>query len=63
MISRGHALFRLLQEGAYFAAKRGVVDYDYWDELPPDRRDQYERAAEAFIAEGIDLQKKRSPDV
>lgn len=52
-VSHGHYLFRILQEGKYFAAKRDGIDYDYWDELPEERREQYERAAAAMMERGI----------
>lgn len=48
----GHRLFRLLQEGKYFAATRDGVAFDYWKELPEERRAQYDRAAHAMIMAG-----------
>ncbi len=62
MISHGHYLFQLLQQGKYFAATRGVVAYDYWDELPADRKAQYEHAAEMLMAKGRESQAARMFD-
>jgi hypothetical protein len=53
MISSGHYLFRALQDGKYFAARRGEVEFDYWDELPAPRKAQYEHAAKIMMDLGV----------
>lgn len=57
MISPGRNLFRMLQQGKYFAATRAGVAYDYWDELPEERKQQYERAAHSLIMRGSELER------
>ena len=55
MTTHGHYLFQLLQQGKYFAATRDGVAYDYWDELPAQRRAQYEDAAREMMKRGANL--------
>ena len=50
----GHLLWSLLQDQKYVGTEEGGKPFDWWDQLPERRRQQYEDAARALIELGIE---------
>lgn len=52
MESVGHLLWSLLQDRKYVGTDEDGKSFDYWNELPAQRRQQYEDAGRALLELG-----------